>query len=93
MNTLDQIEAEGPSEDQPRFEQYSIRGIRTATEGQMLISTLQPLVPTARLSIDADNNKLIAWGTPDPITPACGCVFVLSFLLNLQGIILLRRLL
>ncbi len=63
-STLAKIEGEGVVDSRPRFESYPILGLGTAADAQTFIATLQPLVPNARLTIDAKNKNLIAWGTP-----------------------------
>ncbi len=57
--TLGQIEAPVPTDQQPRFERYPIRG----TEPSTLLVNLRSLVPTARLTYDAKAGMLVAWGT------------------------------
>ncbi|MFH1922753.1 MAG: secretin N-terminal domain-containing protein, partial [Planctomycetota bacterium] len=64
-STVEKVEAEGPAEDQPRFETYPIHGADVATGGATFLSALQPLVPSARLTIDVKNRQLVAWGTPE----------------------------
>ena len=49
---------------QSRFQPYPIRGITTATDAATLVSTLQPLVPDAKLTVGADFKNLIVWATP-----------------------------
>ena len=58
--TLDQVLAEVPEADQPRFEAYAIQG----ADATSLMPTLQTLLPAMRLSVDPKTTRLIAWGTP-----------------------------
>ncbi len=57
---LEQLQAKAPAGEQPRFESYPLYG----ADSSELLTSLQPLVPNARLSIDTTGTKLIAWGTP-----------------------------
>jgi len=58
---LDQMQTtEGPPEQQARFEVYQI----DQTDAKQTLATLQPLVPTARISVDPISKKVAAWGTP-----------------------------
>ncbi len=63
-STLDQIEAQGPAEDQPRFQTYPIYGADTAAAASTFVTSLQPLVPGAKLTVDSKGKKLIVFGTP-----------------------------
>ncbi|HUT95740.1 MAG TPA: hypothetical protein VMY37_40165, partial [Thermoguttaceae bacterium] len=65
QSTVEQIEAEGPAEDRPRFETYPIHGVNDTTAAATFVATLQPLVPQARLTVDVKGRKLVAFGTPD----------------------------
>ncbi|MCS7238024.1 MAG: hypothetical protein NZ899_07120 [Thermoguttaceae bacterium] len=58
--TLKEVDAPAPQETQPRFEIYPIRGTNAAS----VLSTLQQLVPGARLVVDASGRKIIAWASP-----------------------------
>lgn len=57
---MEKLVAEKPVESQSRFAVYKVRGI-TAGEA---VSALQPLVPTARLSVDSKTGNVVAYGTP-----------------------------
>ncbi len=59
-SALLQIQADAMPETQPRFETYAIQKSQAAE----ILSTLQTLVPNARLSLDPKSEKLIAWGAP-----------------------------
>jgi len=59
--SLKQITSEKPEAIRPRFEIYAVQGA-SAPE---LMATLQPLVPAARLAVDAKTGKLLAWATPE----------------------------
>ena len=65
QSTVEQIEAEGPAEDRPRFETYPIYGVNDTTAAATFVATLQPLVPKARLTVDVKGKKLVAFGTSD----------------------------
>ncbi len=60
-NSMEKLVSDKAPNQQSRLESYTMSGI-PASE---LITILQPLVPTARLTADAKTNSLIAWGTPD----------------------------
>ncbi len=70
---LVQLKAGGTPEEQKRFEAYSIQGAvgyETAPGGRLmtaatLMTGIQELVPGAKLMIDANSNKLIAWASPE----------------------------
>ncbi|NLZ03264.1 MAG: hypothetical protein GXY25_22340, partial [Pirellulaceae bacterium] len=70
---LQQLKAGMAPETQRRFEAYSIQGAigyETTRSGQLMTAAtlttgLQELVPGAKLMIDAKNNKLIAWASPE----------------------------
>jgi len=63
--SLEQIQTEGPPEEQPRFEAYPIQGADVrSTGGAALLTQLRTLVPAAQLTFDARTNKLIAYATP-----------------------------
>ncbi|NLY00812.1 MAG: hypothetical protein GXY83_32370, partial [Rhodopirellula sp.] len=55
-----QIQADAAPGSQPRFEVYPIQKSQAA----QILSTLQTLIPNARLSLDPKSEKLVAWGTP-----------------------------
>ncbi|MHB8899436.1 MAG: hypothetical protein ACYC6Y_11865, partial [Thermoguttaceae bacterium] len=70
---LAQLKAGGGTDDQKRFEAYSIQGavgyepsqggrLQTATT---LMAGIQELVPGAKLMIDTKNDKLVAWASPE----------------------------
>ncbi len=60
-NVIEQLQTtEGPLESRARFEVYLLDNVDPAGA----LATLQPLVPTARLTIDPQSRKLAAWGTP-----------------------------
>ncbi len=60
-NVIEQLQAtEGPAESRARFEVYQLED----ADAPGALATLQPLVPTARLTIDPISKKLAAWGTP-----------------------------
>lgn len=58
--TLRELDTPAPQENQPRFETYPIRGVNAAS----VLSTLQQLVPGARLVLDSGGRRIIAWATP-----------------------------
>lgn len=58
--TLEQMQAQVPPEQQPRFEVYPVYGAEPAT----LVAQLQTLVPTAKLVADVKGGRIVAWGTP-----------------------------
>ncbi|NQT12986.1 MAG: hypothetical protein HQ582_09560, partial [Planctomycetes bacterium] len=64
-STLEKVHAGPPAEDRPRFETYPILGADVPAAAAALLATLQPLVPTARLTVDPKSKQLVAWGTPD----------------------------
>src|SRR6185369_1501362 len=51
--------AAAPGEEQTRFEVYQLDD----ADPKQSLTTLQPLVPNARLSVDPGSKKLAAWGT------------------------------
>lgn len=57
---VDQLEGEAPPEKKPHFEVYPLHGADLTT----LSSTLQPLVPNAKLTPDPKGGKLIVWASP-----------------------------
>lgn len=58
---LEQMQtAEGPADQQSRFEVYPLE----EGDAKQSLATLQPLVPNARLTMDPVSKKLAAWGTP-----------------------------
>ncbi|MFV1965376.1 MAG: secretin N-terminal domain-containing protein [Pirellulaceae bacterium] len=59
QKTLEQLEAHLAA-DRPRFEVYTVRGINPSTA----LTQVQPLVPDAKLSVDVETGKLIAWASP-----------------------------
>lgn len=59
-STLDQILAEAPAEERPRFQDYPVAGAQASE----LIPQLQALLPSMRLTVDSKTSRLIAWGTP-----------------------------
>ncbi len=60
-NVIDQMQSATQEDGQrARFEVYQLDQVNPAES----LATLQPLVPTARLSIDLVSKKLAAWGTP-----------------------------
>jgi type II secretory pathway component GspD/PulD (secretin) len=60
-NVIEQLQStEGPVESRARFEVYQLDSADMAGA----LATLQPLVPTARLTVDLLSKKLAAWGTP-----------------------------
>jgi type II secretory pathway component GspD/PulD (secretin) len=60
-NVIEQLQStEGPAESRARFEVYQL----DSADMPGALATLQPLVPTARLTVDALSKKLAAWGTP-----------------------------
>jgi len=65
QSTVEQIEADAPAEERPRFETYPIYGVNDPTAAATFVATLQPLVPQAKLTVDVKGKKLVAFGTPD----------------------------
>ena len=60
-SVIEQLQSsEGPPESRARFEVYQLDNAEPAGA----LATLQPLVPTARLTVDPLSKKLAAWGTP-----------------------------
>ena len=57
--TLDQIQAQLPASQLPRFEVYPVHGADPTT----LVANLQTLVPNAKLVADAKAGRIVAWGT------------------------------
>jgi len=57
--TLEQIQAQVPSEQQPRFEVYPVYGAEPTT----LVVQLQTLVPAAKLVADVKAGRIVVWGT------------------------------
>ncbi len=57
--TLDQIQAQVPANQLPRFEVYPVHGADPTT----LVIQLQTLVPNAKLVADAKAGRIVAWGT------------------------------
>ncbi|MBI3836464.1 MAG: hypothetical protein HY288_00845 [Planctomycetia bacterium] len=58
---LEQMQASNvPPEQQARFEVYMLE----EGDPKQALATLQPLVPNAKLSVDATSKKLAAWGSP-----------------------------
>lgn len=58
--TLEQIQAQVPPEQQPRFEVYPVYGAEPTT----LVAQLQTLVPNAKLVADVKAGRIVVWGTP-----------------------------
>ena len=57
---LEQLQPEKPAaETEPQFETFPVHGLDTTA----LVADLQPLVPNAKLSIDAKSRKLVVLGT------------------------------
>ena len=67
---LDQIDVEGPAEEQRRFEVYAIGGVAglsesgRAAKAAAFLANLQTLVPNAKLTIDSETGNLVAFATP-----------------------------
>jgi len=61
--TLEKLRAAPADDRQPRFESYPIHGFTTAIEAGTLVTSLQPLVPNVRFTIDSKVKNLIAWAT------------------------------
>ncbi|GEM_PF-1456151 len=67
---LDQIDVEGPVQEQRRFEVYAINGVAglspagRAAKAAAFLENLQSLVPNARLTIDSETGNLVAFATP-----------------------------
>ena len=57
---LERIEKNVPG-GKSRFEVYRVRGVDAAN----LLTTLQTLVPTAKLTVDAKTNNVVAWATDE----------------------------
>jgi len=62
--SLEQITGTADDDEQSLFQSYPIRGITSAAGGATLVSTLQPLVPDAKLTVATDFKNLIVWATP-----------------------------
>ncbi|MFH1265838.1 MAG: hypothetical protein ABIK89_08920, partial [Planctomycetota bacterium] len=58
--SLEEIETASLPEERPRFEAFPIY----TTDATTIPTTLQPLVPNARFTVDVKTKRLIAWGTP-----------------------------
>ena len=67
---LDEIDVEGPAEEQRRFEVYAINGVAglsaagRAAKAASFLASLQTLVPNAKLTIDSETGNLVAFATP-----------------------------
>ncbi len=67
---LEQIDVEGPAEEQRRFEVYAIGGVAglsesgRAAKAAAFLANLQTLVPNAKLTIDSETGNLVAFATP-----------------------------
>jgi hypothetical protein len=61
--SIQKLEAEPAADQQPRFESYPLFGFATAVEAGTLVTSLQPLVPDARFTIDSKVKNLIVWAT------------------------------
>ena len=67
---LEQIDVEGPAEEQRRFEVYAISGVAglsaagRAAKAADFLANLQTLVPNAKLTIDSETGNLVAFATP-----------------------------
>ena len=67
---LDEIDVEGPAEEQRRFEIYAINGVAglsaagRAAKAADFLASLQTLVPNAKLTIDSETGDLVVFGTP-----------------------------
>ncbi len=67
---LEQIDVEGPAEEQRRFEVYAINGVAglspagRAAKASGFLANLQTLVPNAKLTIDSETGNLVAFATP-----------------------------
>ncbi|GEM_PF-2248100 len=59
-SSLAEIDRPAPEGSQPRFETYYLRG----AAGSTVLSTLQQLVPSARLVLESGGRKIVAWATP-----------------------------
>ncbi len=57
------LEAGPAAGEQPRFESYPLYGFTDATAAGTLVTSLQPLVPNARFTIDGKVKSLIVWAT------------------------------
>ena len=67
---IEQVDAEGPPEEQRRFEVYAINGVAglsaagRAAKAAGFLANLQSLVPNAKLTIDSETGNLVAFATP-----------------------------
>ncbi len=67
---LDEIDVEGPAEEQRRFEVYAINGVAglsaagRAAKAAGFLASLQTLVPNAKLTIDSETGNLVVFATP-----------------------------
>ncbi len=67
---LDEIDVEGPAEEQRRFEVYAINGVAglsktgRAAKAAGFLANLQTLVPNAKLTIDSETGNLVVFATP-----------------------------
>jgi type II secretory pathway component GspD/PulD (secretin) len=63
--SIEKLEAEPAADQQPRFESYPLHGFATAVEAGSLVTSLQPLVPNARFTLDSKVKNLIVWATEE----------------------------
>ncbi len=59
-NAMAQIQSGSSATNQPRFEVYPVQ----KSQITQVLTTLQTLVPTARLTVDPKSENIVAWGTP-----------------------------
>jgi type II secretory pathway component GspD/PulD (secretin) len=58
--TIDQLQAQAPTDKLPRFETYLLHG----AEPTALTASLQTLAPNAKITSDAKAGRLVVWATP-----------------------------